>query len=306
MTRKPRIAGLGISVIDYLALVSKYPEKNQKTEAIESVVQTGGPVSTAMVAAAKYGADSWLISVLGNDPEGLWVREQLQAEGVHTECLILDPEFRTPKAFIWIEEETGLRTIVLDRTRSRYPRFEECARDLVESADLVLTDGRGSETARKILQIARRRDIPTILDAGSNRPELCELLPDIDILIASQDFAKSYCCCSNVSEAFKVLRARYSGKIVITRGSHGLLAFDGFDCWDMPAYPVDVKDTTGAGDVWHGAFAAAYSGALGNRDFDFCLRFASVAAALSCRGLGGIAGMALPPEITEILSRWQP
>jgi sulfofructose kinase len=289
--------GIGIAAKDYLALVDPYPKQNSKTEALETSIQGGGPVPTAIATAARLGLKSSLIAVTGDDEEGRFVKSQLDSIGVDTESIIIDPTVRTPRAFIWVDRGTGHRSVVLDQQSSRIPRPEELDIDRIQTADILLVDGRGFLMTQKALQAARAAGTLTMMDAGSNRENMAQLLPLIDYVICSETFAVTFTGVDDPEQALREIRSFSKGKIVITLGDKGVIAHDGRDLIQLDRVQVPVKDTTGAGDVFHGAFAAGLGGCFGKADFRTCLTVANTAAALSCRALGGRAGIPAAQEV---------
>ncbi|MCK4428444.1 MAG: carbohydrate kinase family protein, partial [candidate division Zixibacteria bacterium] len=99
--------GFGMNTLDYLSILDPYPNLDEKVEVIESSMQGGGPVPTAMVSLAKLGAKVAYIGKIGDDPEGEFVKAELEKEGVNTDYMIMDKESKTAKAFIWVDKNTG-------------------------------------------------------------------------------------------------------------------------------------------------------------------------------------------------------
>ncbi len=298
------IVGMGISAADYLAIVDPFPGPNQKITALESARQGGGPVATAMATAAILGAETHLISVLGKDPEADFIIAELHRAGVDTRNIIIDPDVSSPTAFIWIEKRTGYRTVVLDNRNSRLPTVEEVDFSLISRANVLLIDGRGKDISLAALKTAREHNVLTIMDAGNVRNGMEEYMPLVDVLICSREFAEKYSGEKDPWEAIQSIALSFSGNVVVTLGSQGAVALTNGNLYSIPPYPVRVKDTTGAGDVFHGAFAAALAAVrkLDSSSFRMCLYFATVSAALSCRKLGGRAGIC---RLDEVMHHWE-
>ncbi len=298
------ILGLGIAVSDYLALVETYPLLDQKTEAVQSDHQGGGPIATAMAAASVLDSKSMLIAVVGDDHDGRFVRQQLEMHGVITSQIIVDPESRTPRANIWVEKQSGLRTVVLDATGSRTPLPEEIPEKIIAGAGLVLVDGRGIETTRRTVSLAEKHGIPTMIDAGSLRPGILEVLNDIDIVICSRNFALEYSQSRDPMTALHKIHHPERIITVITLGKNGYVAKTNHTVFNGKSLKTEILDTTGAGDVFHGAYAAAFIHLFVNQDdiHKKCLEFSATAAALSCRGLGGRGSL---PSVTDVLNHWK-
>lgn len=293
--------GLGISSVDYLVLMETYPRVNEKTEAVMTSVQGGGPVATALAAAARLDISSAICSVIGQDVEGNIIKEQFRSQNVSIDHLICDPCVRTPKAFIWIEKTSGLRTIVLDKLDSRLPKNSELRHDIIRNAKVFLFDGRGKDMTLTALKTAKTGNVLTVWDAGNVRPDMEEYFDYIDIMIASWDFAYAYTQQQDPNRALHMIRKRFSGEIAITLGERGVIAMQEDTVFAIPAFNVNALDTTGAGDVFHGVFCAEYIRTINHYSFYECLRTAAAAAALSCCSIGGRAGLPDYKSINELL-----
>ena len=110
--------GLGLCALDYTFQVRNYPRLDDKIEAIAFTRQGGGPVPTALCSLSRLGVFTAFIGKCGKDVEGKAIRDELRRFGVNTSGLILDPDSRTPRAFIIVEKESGKRTVILDRTET--------------------------------------------------------------------------------------------------------------------------------------------------------------------------------------------
>ena len=286
--RKPVICGIGITSLDHFAIVPYHPHRNEKLEARETATMPGGPVCNALVTAAALGLEARLLAVLGTGMEAEFIREHLRLFGLRTDYLVLDESYKTPRAFIWVDGRTGERSVVLDKTTSRMPRLSDVGPEFWTDADIVLTDGRGCPDLLEILMEARNRRIPIVVDAGSVRDSMQQVLELADHIITSREFACEFTGKSSPKKALMDLVLRFRKPVAVTLGHQGVIAAEtGVHPIRIPAFRVAVIDTTGAGDVFHGAFCAAMCGLESDRTFVSCLRYASAAAAVSCLRLGG-------------------
>jgi sulfofructose kinase len=304
LDKKIRIVGFGLTVHDHLLLLDHFPEADSKSEALQGTVRVGGPVANAIITCAKLGESSGLISVLGDDREGNFIREELKKHNVDTRGVIQDSNIRTPAASIWIDSKHKTRTVVLDNTRHRALEMTDIPIALIESAQICLTDGRYFQANKFALTAARKANGQVIIDAGSKREGIDEILPLVDYIICSESFSRNYTGQTNPVDAIRIIANRFGKKVVISLGVRGLIAQDNNELYKMPSYPTRVLDTTGAGDVFHGAFAFSLLNLGANPSFHRCLRFASIAAALSCQQLGGNGCSESFSEIMQRLSTW--
>jgi len=293
--KHPLVVGVGLCALDYLIIVDRYPAAGQKVDAIASDIQCGGPVLTALCALARFGGRATFIGKCGDDHDGREITDRLREFGVDTSSMVIKKNERSPRAFIWIEKEGGERTVVLDRTGIGELTADDIDENPIKECRYLLIDGRETEASLKAAAVAKEHGAEVIFDAGSNRRRLGDILDLTDHLVASESFAGAvFPGLTPVEAARKLFESGKHKAVVITLGENGAVAYsaDGV-CW-QPAFSVRAVDTTGAGDVFHGAYIFALS-----QDFDLPkrLEFASAAAALKCRHMGGGKGI---PSLEEI------
>ncbi len=295
--------GFGMNAVDYLSILDPYPNLDEKVEVVESSMQGGGPVPTAMVTLARLGVEVAYIGKIGDDPEGRFVKAELEKEGVNTNYLIMDKESRTSKAFIWVDKDTGKRTVALDKIKINHIRISE-----LEFIDSISTrflhiDARHPEADIFLAKWAKKLGANVSLDVGSLRFGVDSVFPFVDYMIVSKRFACGYTKLSDPFSACKELLKKGFEIVVVTIGEEGCICSwagelntsGGKDkIFHSPGFPVKVVDTTGAGDVFHGAFIY---GLLKKWDLKKTAQFACATAAMKCRKLGGRAGI---PNLAEI------
>ena len=151
-------------------------------------------------------------------------------------------------------------------------------------ADLLMIDGNEMSGALEAVKIARENGTKVLFDAGGLYDNVECLLPYADILIPSEEFALGITGEKKAENAAKRLYEKYNPDVVvITQGKNGGTLYDGTRLTAYPAFSVKAADTNGAGDVFHGAFAAGY---LKGYDFLKCCYFASGVSAVKCTGVG--------------------
>ena len=294
--------GFGICAADYLCLTSRYPVLDEKTETVDFSYQGGGPVATALVTLARLGFRGSFIGKVGVDADGRFVRQQLLSEGVDTTGMIVDEQMSTNQAFIWIDQASGKKAIVLNNKNYRPARFADIFLTFVNSLKYLHIDGRDETTALELIEWARSKNAKIVLDAGSPRKQIELMLKRVDYPVVSQTFCHSFLGTNNYEAAVKKLLAYGARAAVITCGEQGCFGAAEDRVYHQPAFPVEIVDTTGAGDVFHGAFIA---GLLKKWNLPKILRFASACAAIKCTQLGGRKGIPNFSQVTEFLHKYQ-
>jgi len=304
--------GFGMNAVDYLSILDPYPNLDEKVEVVESSRQGGGPVPTAMVTLARLGLKVAYIGKIGDDPEGGFVKAELDKEGVNTDYLIKDKKSKTAKAFIWVDKNTGKRTVALDKTRSNHIEISELKFIDSITTKFLHIDARKPEVDIFLSQWAKKLGAKVSLDVGSLRSGVELVFPFVNHLIVSKSFACGFTRLSDPFSACKKLMKEGFEIVVVTIGEDGCICGSprgfttsgsprGFNTsgeenefFHSPGFPVKVVDTTGAGDVFHGAFIY---GLLEKWDLKRAARFACATAAMKCRKLGGRAGI---PNLAEV------
>ena len=290
------VVGLGCACLDFLGIVPHLPDQDDQVWMSDSTQQGGGMVSTALVTLSRLGVSTAFTGKVGDDMAGRVVKEELDQFGVDSAHLIMEPGASTPVSMILVDESTGQRTIMAGGSAVDMSTLEVPA-EMIASARVLHLDNTNRQAALAAARIARDSDVPVVLDADTVSPpdDLGELLGMTDYLIASRVFSDEWTGMTDPTEAAKAL-ARYGSSVtVVTLGEEGSYTLAGDRTFHTPAFPVEVVDTTGAGDVYHGAFIF---GLLKEWRPEKTAEFASAVAALSCTRLGGRAGI---PDLQSAL-----
>ena len=296
--KKYLATGVGLCALDYICIVEKFPGPEEKLEARHFSRQGGGPVPTALCAISHFGEKTAFIGKCGDDPEGKIVKGEIALFGVDTGGMVLDTFSRTPRAFIWVDQATGERTVVLDRTEISDLRSSELNQEMLRSCRFLHLDGRESEAGIAAAKIARDAGAQVVLDAGSSRERINDLLPLVDHMVVSRQFAEKSTGHQEPGAAAMKLLAMGFKSVVVTLGRYGAVCASGGDFFQQDAFAVDVVDTTGAGDVFHGAYI--YGLAKGWA-LPTVVEFSSAAAALKCKRIGGRQGIPAVDEVVQFL-----
>lgn len=291
----PRLLMVGLSCLDHIWQVERFPPTGSRTHATAYRVQGGGPAATAAVTAARLGAQVELWALHGDDESGRVMAAELESYGVDISQL------RTiPGATSWVS------AVLVTPSGERY-LFPFRGEGLTESAEgwgfsrlgevaCVLTDARFPRLSEAVLREARGCRIPIVGDFSNTRS--WHLAAQVDYLLASEECAAEVLGRDDPEAALPRLRQFDAQVVGVTLGEEGFLYDAGSGVRHIPALAVEVVDTTGAGDVFHGAYAYAVA-----RGFtpERCGLFASVTATLKCRALGGRAGIPTVAEVERLL-----
>ncbi|MBQ9796587.1 MAG: bifunctional hydroxymethylpyrimidine kinase/phosphomethylpyrimidine kinase [Clostridia bacterium] len=278
-----RVVGLGANVLDTLIRCQRFPMEDKKTRAEEIVRTGGGPVSNALVVMSRLGVETAVIGGFADDLEGKQILSELRAFGVSTDHATILPEKSSFVSYILLSEETQSRTCLYDRgTVPDDPSWVNLSP--LDSADLLHLDGNYMQCAIRAAKYAKERGVKVSLDAGGVYEGIEELLPLVDILVPSAEFAMAVTKTQDARSATEALSDLYSPEIlVVTDGSNGGYYRDGNAIRHYDSIRVDAIDTNGAGDTFHGALIAAYLEGMCLSD---SCRFASAVAAYKCQHIG--------------------
>ena len=291
------VVGLGQCSLDFIGALDEYPGIDQKAELDTLLIQGGGPVATALVTLARLGADTALVGRVGGDDYGTRIRQELLAEGVDCDHLLVDAGGSSQTAFIAVDRH-GHRNIFWHRGSAAPLTPAELDPDRIGRAAILHLDGLQFEAALVAAAIARENGVTTVLDGGSWREGTSRLLPLIDHLVVSEKFARQ-AGSGDPRHVLRELAAFGAHAVTITCGRQGSLSLVDDDIFRMPVFPVDPIDTTGCGDVFHGGYIY---GLLRERDMRTVIRFAAACAALKARALGGRTGIPSLAEVEDFLT----
>lgn len=298
------IFGLGYCGLDTLCVVPRIPV-DDKVQILQTLVQGGGPAATAMVTAARLGLRAAFLGVIGDDARGAAIVGEFEKDSVSTEHMRRRVGAESAAAFCWIEAATGKRSIAWTHGSAPALLPAELPVELLCSARALHCDGHQTHAAIHAAAIAQAHAIPVFLDAGTIVPGIEDLIALCNVVIASEAFARKFTGRNDLEDAIRHLHGLGPQWTGATLGTAGSVGFDGQSIHRVRSFPVDVVDTTGAGDVYHGAFAARY---MEQRDsvpnMEDCMRFATVVAGLKCRALGGRTSIPTRQEAAEAMACW--
>ncbi len=290
------VVGLGFCSLDDLGLVPHLPRLDEGTPLLDVSRQGGGPVAQALVTLARLGAATGFVGRLGDDDVGHQIRAEMTAEGVDLSRVQVVPDATSARCIILVDQPSGKRSICASRGTAGEVPVAGLDLAYLCSGRFLHLDGSHGEAALVAARAARAAGVGVCLDAGTPDPRQFALVPLIEILIVGERFAAAAAPDGDVRTGAACLRALGPRIVVVTRGEHGSLTETADGTFHTPGFRVPVVDTTGAGDVFHGAYLF---GLLRGWELDDVAEFASASAALKCRMLGGRAGI---PTLAEVVA----
>ncbi len=285
---------VGVTSYDFYFMVDHHPEPDEKILANAFLSCGGGPAANAAVTAAKMGLSVAFVGYLGNDNWGDMHLEELKKAGVKTDWIVRGNN-PTPISTVLVKPN-GHRSLVNYRVTDA--AIEDTDLGLFDiTPKVILFDGHEPKLSSTLIESVHNKRTWTILDAGSVNPGTVLLYNKVDYLVCSEKFAEEITGCNTINDTIEKL-AQHNENVVITRGEKGLIWKAKIGQGKLKAYPIAAVDTTGAGDVFHGAFAGYL--AMG-KDLQEILKYSSAAAALSCTKPGGRTSIPMIKEVKNFI-----
>jgi sulfofructose kinase len=299
------LAGVGLNATDTLALVELYPPCGGKIRVEAEVISPGGQVATALAAAAKLGLRVKYIGTVGDDERGRIQMDSLRETGMNLDDVEIRAGCANQSAYIVIDRASGERTVFWTRPDCLFLDPSRITPAMIRCARMLHIDGHDTATVAHAARLAREHGIPVSLDVDTIYPGLEQVLGLVDYLVASSEFPSRWTGEADPFRALEQLQTRFRMRVAaMTLGADGALARvaeDGAAVYlYSPGFTVNAVDTTGAGDVFHGAFCYAVLNGATMRD---TLEFANAMGALNCTRLGARGGIATAAEAQRLIEQ---
>jgi sugar/nucleoside kinase (ribokinase family) len=300
--RTCEILGLGSTAVDEILFVPRYPEADSKVQVRARERSCGGLTATALVAGARLGARCSYAGCLGDDDDSRFVLETFRREGVDVSGVSFDRRAGPIRSVIVVDEQKQSRAIFYHTARALGAAPNRPTAKQIQAAKVLLVDRFGIPGMVRAARLARQAGVAVVADFEHFRaPQFEQILPWPDHLVVSDDFARGYTGQRSPARAAEKLWTKGRAVVVVTCGAQG--------CWYLgeglarplhfPAFRVRAVDTTGCGDVFHGAYAAGLVWGWPLRER---VRFASATAALKATRPGGQAGIPTRKMVERFLS----
>lgn len=294
------VMGLGTVLVDQQVVLRAYPEADTKVPVQKYRQQVGGPVPTALVQLARFGKQCSFIGTWGDDAFGQYVRDDLRAERIRLDHSIEQANGSTGFAHVWVDAETGSRTIAYCRGGVDPLMSQDVPKEL--ACGVLVLDGWSGEAAIAAAERVKSRGGRVFLDAGAPKEGTLALLPFVDVMNAPERFASQFSLTRDVTDEAQVARILLEqgvGAIVFTKGSRGASYHAANERFDQRAFPIDAVDTTGAGDIFSGGIVFGLLEGWSPRKL---VRFAAATAALKCQQLGNRDALPNLDEVERFLA----
>lgn len=300
------IFGLGTIAVDDTLYVDSYPPPDQKVKINREGRHVGGQIATALATACRLGAHCAYGAILGDDELSGVAREALETAGVDCRFVQHATGAGPIHSVIILDEKTGTRNIFYDVSRATHVSVNQISQVMMGSTRVLITDQFGSDTAIHAAHFARQMGVAVVMDLEwANMPRIDEMMSLANHLLVPRDFAAACTGMSTPWQAAEELHCRCPRACTaVTCGAEGCYYFHASEAvgkaQHLPALRVESFETTGCGDVFHGAYAAALAG---GKDVLDCLRFASAAAAVFATRPSGWQHLPTTEDVNRLMTR---
>ena len=287
---------IGHSTFDTTLPVDSYPKENVKMRIKEHIECGGGPAANGAYLLAKWGMDTTIATIMGNDFYGQRVYEDFKEVGANTKYLELKEGHKTSSSYIIANMSNGTRTAIT----SKKPPIRKLDQNIDEKYDIILIDGEHPETAKEVL--LNNKDAISVLDAGRLNDDTKELGKLVTYVICSHDFAEEFTNkktdinnLKTLIEIYNELKEYYKTNIIITLEADGSFTEINNEYKVIPSIKVKAIDSTGAGDIFHGAFTYFIGN---NYSLEEAIKYSSISGAISVTRIGSRYSI---PTLEEVL-----
>ena len=287
----------GVSVIDFIFQIDAIPNNYEKYRANDASISGGGVAANAAVAIARLNGKPSLVSRIGNDEIGLMIKNGLIKENVNLDNLTTFNGHKSSFSSVYINKN-GDRQVMNYRDNTLPVDASMIAN--IKEHDAYLVDSRWKEGALETLKLAKKNCAPGIVDAEETVTK--EIIKEASHIAFSMNGLKVFTKIKNKFEALKSVKNISSAWTCVTDGENGVYYLKDNKLEHIPTKIITVKDTLGAGDVWHGAFALSL--AEGNDEVN-AIKFASCAATLKCKFFGGRDGFPNRQQVDQFLMEYK-
>jgi sulfofructose kinase len=295
------VVGVGLNATDTLILLDRFPAYAGKVPFTREVLSPGGQVASAMVCCAKLGLRVKYIGTCGDDERGRIQMASLRESGINIDDVQVRENCPNQTAYILIDQSTGERTVLWRREECLALQPDSITEEMIVRARLLHIDGHDTPAVARAAAIARAHGIPVTIDIDTIYHGFDQVLRNVDYLVTSSEFPVQYTGQSDPLKALATIQNQFQLPVAaMTLGAHGSLARVEGRFYYSPAYVVNCTDTTGAGDVFHGAFCYAVLQGLPIQE---TLDLSNALAALNCTALGARGKLATLAEAQALMGR---
>jgi sulfofructose kinase len=291
------VVGVGINATDTIIRLPHFPALDSKVELLSADVRPGGQVASAIVACHRWSLSARYVGKIGDDAAGKLQMDEMAREGVDARWIVA-PGCMSQSSFILVDEPSGERTVLWKRDPKIALQPADLKREWISAAKVLLVDGHDTEAAALAARWAREENISVVGDFDNRYPRVEALLEYIDFIVTSKEFPERLTGEKNLLKSLPTILQKFKSRLTAaTLGRLGAVAWDGERFLLCPGFRVHAADTTGAGDIFHGAFLY---GLVREWRLEEILEFGCAAAALNCTAPGARGGIATLGEIAAL------
>ncbi|MFC0525139.1 ribokinase [Pontibacillus salicampi] len=295
--KKAKIAVIGSSSMDLVVTSSKRPGPGETVLGNSFKTVPGGKGANQAVAAARLGAEVYMIGCVGDDAHGEEVMHNFKRNGVHTDYVEPVTGVETGTAHIILADGDNSIVVVKGANDCTTPAYVEKTKSFLETCDLIMIQQEvPEETVAYTASLCKEIGVPLLLNPAPARRISKEIIEQAAYITPNEHEAAILFDGAHLTDALQ----EYPNKVMITEGALGVRYFDGEEEVLVPSYKVTALDTTGAGDTFNAAFGTAIAE---GKQMNECLRFANRAASLSVTGFGAQGGMPYRNEVERWFTR---
>ena len=291
------VVGVGINATDTIIRLPRFPASDSKIEILSAAIAPGGQVASAIVACRRWGLTTRYVGKIGDDDAGELQQREMERDGVDARWIIA-PGCSSQIAYILVDESCGERTVLWKRDSAIAMLPSDLKHNFISGAHVLLVDGHDTEAAAQAARWAREDGIAVVGDFDNLYHGVQDLLQFVDFPITSKDFPERLTCEPDLLKSLPKIHADFKCRVTAaTLGRLGVLAWDGERFILCPGHGIHAVDTTGAGDIFHGAFIF---GLIRGWPIPEILEFSCAAAALNCTAPGARGRIAPLDEIENL------
>jgi sulfofructose kinase len=296
-----KILCIGNASYDITVPYDGFPIENTKNRVAEVIENGGGPASNAAFLLGKWGMDTTFVGGIGKDDFGMRIVDELKSAGVNTNYIEFDDDAKTTLSIVIVNKNTGSRTTIAHRD-SKMGLVKNYS-DI--SADVILVDGQELEVSMEVIE--NNPNAITIIDAGRCNDNVIALAKKVKYLVCSKNFAEDFTKIKidfdnpqSIIDIYSIMVREFKNNIIITLEAKGCLYMIDDKIKLMPSISVKAVDTTGAGDLFHGAFTYCIAN---NFDLEKSLKISNITGALSVTKMGSRNSVFSLDEVMEVYEK---
>lgn len=296
-----KIFCIGHASFDITFPLNVFPKENTKNRVKKIVECGGGPASNAAYLLGKWNTNPYFIGIVGNDIYGKTIKEELKSVNVNIDYMEDSSKYGTTLSIVIVSKEKGSRTTLAYKN----PNMKMEKQNIDIKPDILLVDGQEYELSMNVIR--NNPNMISIIDAGRATEEVIDLCKNVNYIVCSKEFAEevtgikiNYRKSETFNQLFiKLMELFPNKKYVVTLEDKGSMFLDGDYVKLMPTYKMKVKDTTGAGDIFHGAFTY---GIANNYTLEESVKLGNIAGALSTTNIGARNSV---PTLKEVMKLYE-